>query len=102
MFGTLPAYGFYIRHATNISFDGIQVSTKKTDLRPAFYLEDVKWGRFDEMQVQSCNEPEADFLVKDSQNILINANILNSQKACTVKTEGDKNSNIQLNSIKIK
>ncbi|MET4082756.1 polygalacturonase [Pedobacter sp. UYP30] len=42
MFGnTLPAYGFYIRHAKNISLDNIQFFLKKPDFRPAIVLDDA-------------------------------------------------------------
>jgi polygalacturonase len=41
MFGGLPAYGFYIRHARGITFDNVVVSFEKTDARPAFLLDDV-------------------------------------------------------------
>jgi len=43
MFGkSLPAFGFYVRHAQNISFDHIKFNTRKPDQRPCFYLDDVK------------------------------------------------------------
>ncbi|MDQ6788356.1 MAG: glycoside hydrolase family 28 protein [Acidobacteriota bacterium] len=42
MFGVLPAYGFYIRHANGITFDNVEVSYEKEDARPAFVLENVK------------------------------------------------------------
>lgn len=42
MFGVIPAYGFYIRHARGIVFDNVDVSFDKTDERPAFMLDDVK------------------------------------------------------------
>lgn len=42
MFGVLPAYGFYIRHARGIAFDNVEVSFEKEDTRPAFMLDDVK------------------------------------------------------------
>jgi polygalacturonase len=42
MFGVLPAYGFYIRHARGIAFNDIEVSFEKDDARPAFMLDDVK------------------------------------------------------------
>lgn len=41
MFGVLPAYGFYIRHAKGISFDNVEVSYEAADERPAFFLDDV-------------------------------------------------------------
>jgi polygalacturonase len=41
MFGTLPAYGFFIRHANGISLDNVDVRFGKSDTRPAVVLRDV-------------------------------------------------------------
>jgi polygalacturonase len=41
-FGILPSYGFFIRHADGIHLDNIELSFEKNDLRPAFFLDDVK------------------------------------------------------------
>jgi len=46
MFGIIPSYGFYIRHANGISFDNVEVSFEKDDARPAFLLDDVKNAEF--------------------------------------------------------
>ena len=42
MFGRLPAYGFYIRHAKNLTLDNVQVGWDKPDRRPAIVCEDVR------------------------------------------------------------
>jgi polygalacturonase len=42
MFGPLPAYGFYLRHAKGIRMDGISLTTKTDDARPAIAQEDVE------------------------------------------------------------
>jgi polygalacturonase len=42
LFGVLPAYGFYIRHAAGIQMDGVDVGFMTPDTRPAFVLDDVK------------------------------------------------------------
>jgi polygalacturonase len=42
MFGPMPAYGFFIRHAKGIELSDVEVSFLKEDLRPAFVLDDVK------------------------------------------------------------
>jgi polygalacturonase len=42
LLGVLPSYGFYIRHATGIRMDGVDVSVMATDTRPAFVLDDVR------------------------------------------------------------
>jgi polygalacturonase len=41
MFGDLPAYGFFIRHAKDLQLRDIEVSYLKDDLRPAFWVNDV-------------------------------------------------------------
>jgi hypothetical protein len=46
MFGVLPAYGFFIRHASGIQLHDVTVGFMKEDRRPAFVLEDVKDAEF--------------------------------------------------------
>jgi Endopolygalacturonase len=45
-FGTLPSYGFFIRHVDGIQLNNIEVSFMENDLRPAFFLDDVKNAEF--------------------------------------------------------
>lgn len=42
MWGNLPAWGFYIRHATNVVFNNVELKTIQPDARPDFYQEDCK------------------------------------------------------------
>ena len=42
MFGKLPAYGFYIRHAGDISMNNIVLTFDKTEYRPALICDDVQ------------------------------------------------------------
>lgn len=42
MFGTIPAKGFYLRHARNIELDGIRFCYEKPDGRPLFVEYDTK------------------------------------------------------------
>jgi polygalacturonase len=42
MFGTLPARGFFVRHARNVEFSNIEIATAKGDERPAFWMHDVE------------------------------------------------------------
>jgi polygalacturonase len=52
MFGLLPAYGFFIRHAKGIELDHVDVSFAKEDSRPAFVLEDVTGIDLDHVHAQ--------------------------------------------------
>jgi polygalacturonase len=42
MFGVIPAYGFYVRHARGITFDNVTVTSEKPDARPAFVFDDAR------------------------------------------------------------
>lgn len=42
MFGELPAWAFYVRHAKGISLKNVHLSLKDKDFRPAFVFDDVK------------------------------------------------------------
>lgn len=46
MFGELPAYGFFIRHARGVELTNVEVGFMTEDLRPAFHLEDVRTATF--------------------------------------------------------
>lgn len=46
MFGTLPAYGFYIRHVSGITVSNVKIRCEKPDQRPAVALNDVKDAGF--------------------------------------------------------
>jgi polygalacturonase len=41
MFGTLPAYGFYLRHVKGVTLQNVEMSTLKPDARPAVVIDDV-------------------------------------------------------------
>jgi hypothetical protein len=41
MFGQIPAYGLYVRHAKNVLIAGMKVTFAKEDFRPAFMFDDV-------------------------------------------------------------
>lgn len=41
MFGELPAWAFYVRHAEGIQFRGVRVQLEQSDFRPAMVFDDV-------------------------------------------------------------
>lgn len=76
MFGVLPSYGFYIRHARNITFDNVEISFEKEDARPAFMLDDVKGIEFFRTNAQLSKDAKmfvlknvSDFNIVDSRTV---------------------------------
>ena len=51
MFRELPAWGFYIRHTTGISFENVNISCSKKDYRTAVVLDDVSGATFKSLKV---------------------------------------------------
>lgn len=61
MFGnTLPAAGFYVRHAKNVRFNNVRFSAAKPDARPLFYLDDVTGAEFN--QCKGATPADAKFI----------------------------------------
>ncbi|MBO9204731.1 MULTISPECIES: glycoside hydrolase family 28 protein [Niastella] len=54
MFGELPCWGLYIRHATGIQLRNVKLQYKKEDFRPAMVVDDVQ-----QLQVQGLQIPTA-------------------------------------------
>ena len=52
MFGELPCWGLYMRHATGIQLKNVKLQYKKADFRPAMVIDDVK-----QLQVQGLQVP---------------------------------------------
>jgi polygalacturonase len=52
MFGTMPCYGFYLRHVKGISMSNVETSYAREDLRPAFALHQVGGADFVHIRAQ--------------------------------------------------
>jgi len=51
MFGTTPAYGFFIRHAQGLEMQSVKIENPNADERPVFVLEDVQGAEFGRIKV---------------------------------------------------
>jgi polygalacturonase len=59
MFGTTPAYAFYIRHVKGIEFDNVQVHFLHSDARPAFVFHDVQGIELNNLKAQHAPDVPA-------------------------------------------
>ena len=51
MFGTTPAYGFFIRHVQGLEMQSVKIECPSADERPVFALEDVRGAEFGRIKV---------------------------------------------------
>ena len=56
MFGELPAWGFYLRHAEGIKMNHVTVSYLQEDFRPAFVVDDVKGIELSGVSIPTAKE----------------------------------------------
>ena len=56
MFGELPAWGMYVRHADGIKMKNVKMSYKEKDFRPALVFDDAKNIELDEVKILSGEE----------------------------------------------
>jgi polygalacturonase len=71
MFGTPPAYGFFVRHASGISFKNIKINLLNADARPAFYFSDVKNSSFNNVSTSEGDSNKDQLIIKNSSGIKI-------------------------------
>ena len=72
MFGTLPSYGFYIRHARGIKMKNVNVEVKQKDGRPAFILDDVHDSVFEDIRAQNPITTPAVTVSQNCSDIALN------------------------------
>lgn len=87
IFGVLPVYGLFVRHAKNIRFNNVQIETENPDLRPAILIEDVEGIKFNDLSVEKVAEMPY-FVLKDVKDF----EVLNSTniKSTFIKFATDK------------
>ena len=54
MFGELPAWGLYIRHAQNLTINNLVLMAEKKDYRPAIVLDDVQQASFKGLDIKEA------------------------------------------------
>jgi len=96
MFGDLPAYGFYVRHAENIRFNHVEVSFDKPDHRPALVCDDIKELKLFDFDAQSTSQTKSLIILKNTDGDLIHACRPQKTETAFLYVEGEKTKNISL------
>ncbi|BCM91443.1 hypothetical protein IAD21_03316 [Abditibacteriota bacterium] len=68
--GTMPSYGFYLRHVKGVTLENVRLHTLKNDERPPFVLDDVDGAEF--YRVTTDRTPGTPiFAIKNSANLTL-------------------------------
>ena len=71
MFGELPAWGFYVRHADGITMKNVKIKIRKPDYRPAMVFDDVNKPYIENLKIKGDDKPNPLFF-KDVNDAIIN------------------------------
>ncbi len=97
MFGVLPSYGFFIRHAQNIRFSGIELKTKNVDLRPAFLLSDVRDVDLDALKLTGSANNSCLISIEKTETIRISGCRIHGSSNSLLGLKGVENSRVMVN-----
>ncbi|MEI7423792.1 MAG: glycosyl hydrolase family 28 protein [Prolixibacteraceae bacterium] len=56
MWGELPAWGFYLRHAEGVKMKNVTLNYREADFRPAFVFDDVLKAEMTDVKILSASE----------------------------------------------
>ncbi|GAB4012695.1 glycoside hydrolase family 28 protein [Spirosoma migulaei] len=97
MFGTtLPAYGFYVRHARNVTFDQVQLRFANEDQRPAMVFDDTEELEIRGLKAQSVAQTPELIRLINTRKTLIADSRPTAAVTSFLSIYGDKSSAITL------
>jgi len=96
MFGTLPAYGFFVRHAKNIKFHNVTLGFEKADHRPALMFDDVQDLDIFSFEAQSTPETHALIWLKQVSDAFIHGCRPQKTETVFINISGEKSRNITI------
>ncbi|MEW6357938.1 MAG: glycoside hydrolase family 28 protein [Planctomycetota bacterium] len=96
MFGTLPAYGFFCRHARGLVFTNVQLRTDTPDLRHAMVFDDVQEVTVDGLQAGFSTGGAPMIRMTQVQNAVIRRCLPTSPVDTLLQLEGDSTKAIVL------
>lgn len=71
MFGVLPAYGFYVRHAKGVSMSNVRLEIDGTDMRPAIICDDIEDLELFCLQAAAPAGTQPLIRLRDARNVFI-------------------------------
>ena len=96
MFGTLPAYGFYCRHARNLKFHHVELTFQHEDHRPPFVFDDVVDLELFDVDAQTTSKAPALYWLKQVNGAVIHGSRPRATSVPLVRVDGGQSRDISL------
>lgn len=98
MFGRLPGYGLYVRHADKVRLRNIEFIADVPDGRPALVCDDVQNLHISGMEGGSTSEADAFVAFNDVREAFVHGSRATLHTGTFLKVEGERSSGITLGS----
>lgn len=96
IFGDLPAYAFYMHHASGIVMNNVQLRLEADDLRPAIVCDDVDDLELNACKIAGSKNAESVIRLQNSKNVFVNASRVTNATGTFVRVEGSASKEILL------
>ncbi len=96
MFGTLPSYGLFIRHARNVVLDDLDLRFEEADERPAIFAEDVTELNIRGLRAMSGPRTPAIIWLRQAHDVWLRETRLVGEAEAFVRVEGRSSGGIRL------
>ncbi len=96
MFGTLPAYGFFCRHAENVRLHNLDLEFVKDDVRPAIVCDDVAELDLFSLRAKTTKQTGAVVSLHNVRGAMLHGCRVHRPIECFVKVHGKTSSHIAL------
>ncbi len=98
MFGELPSWGLYVRHAHGLTMKNVRMSLRDDDFRPAYVFDDVTNLSFQGGEIHS-GETNPQVVIKDMKDSEI-TNVFVDNKPLKKVVSFGENTNVQVDILK--
>ncbi len=99
MFDELPASGFFVRHAENVTFNNVEFSFEEPDKRPALYFDDVKGVKV--LNLQTGIDKNAPLIrAKDAEHVYISNPVGDKKCESVIDVYGESSKDIRITEVK--
>lgn len=92
MFGRLPSYGLYCRHASGVRLSNVRITSKVPDPRPLLTCEDVEHLEVDGIGGTAAGADQALLDLRNARNVFVHGCVAPAETAvfCRVSGEGSQ------------
>jgi hypothetical protein len=96
MYGTLPAYGLYVRHARDVSLRNVELLAERDDVRPAVVADDVSALRVARLVGPSAERGAPALWLHDVRDGLVESDVAPDQAANVLRVTGASTERVAL------